>query len=73
MATNKKNVSDESAEVQSTVEQAEPITFTKEQLVASEKFANQKDLVSALLEDGKSYTISDTEKIISNQMKRKVN
>lgn len=70
MAT-KKNVAEESVQSTSAAEQKEP-TFTKEQLVSSERYEKEKDLVTALLEDDKSYTIAETDKLISNHKKRKV-
>lgn len=72
MVANKKNANAEVQTSSEPIKPAEPISFTKEQLIASDKFANQKDLVSALLEDGKTYTISETEKIINDHKKRKV-
>lgn len=67
----KKNVAEETVQSTQTAEQKEP-TFTKEQLVSSERYENEKDLVTALLEDDKSYTIAETDKLISNHKKRKV-
>lgn len=42
------------------------VTHTKEQLIASNKFANRRDLISALLEDGKTYTLKEVEALIEN-------
>ena len=38
------------------VKKAEP-TYTKDQVAASKRYANRRDLVNVLLEDGKAYTI----------------
>lgn len=46
--------------------------FTKEQLFASEKFRDRKDLISALLADGRNYSIAEAEEEINNFMKGKV-
>lgn len=46
--------------------------FTKEALVDSKRFCNQRDLVSALLEDGKEYAIPEVEDMITEYMKGKV-
>ena len=46
--------------------------FTKEALVNSKRFRNERDIVSALLEDGKEYAISEVEDMIMNYMKGKV-
>ena len=49
----------------------EPV-FTKEALMNSKRFRNERDLVSALLEDGKEYTIPEVEDAIAKYMKGKV-
>ena len=46
--------------------------FSKEALVNSKRFRNNRDLVSALLEDGVEYTISEVEVMITNYLKGKV-
>lgn len=55
-----------------TLEKQETVTFSKDQLVASDKFASSKDLLSALLAEGKTYSITEVEKIISDHMKKEV-
>lgn len=47
------------------------IKFTKEQLAASQKFAGDRDLVHALLEEGE-YTVSEVEKKIKQYKKGEV-
>ena len=42
------------------------LKFTKKQFVTSRKFPNRKDLVNALLEEGKTYSIKEVEDIINN-------
>ena len=42
------------------------IKFSKEQLKASERFAAHRDIIAAFLEDGKSYGIAETERIIED-------
>lgn len=46
--------------------------FSKEQLISSKKFMNNKDVLSALLEDDKKYSESEVNEIIENFMKGKV-
>lgn len=46
--------------------------FTKEQLLASERFRERKDILDALLTEGERYTISGAEQMIENYMKGKV-
>lgn len=46
--------------------------FEKEQLIASERFRNKKDLLSALLRENKLYAVSQAEEMIEIYMKGKV-
>jgi hypothetical protein len=52
-------------------EQSEP-TFSKEQLLASERYANKRDMVNALLEEDKSYTIKTVDGLIEEEYKKEV-
>jgi hypothetical protein len=42
---------------------------TKEQLLASQKYANRRDVISALLEDGKTYTLNEVEELMNAYLK----
>ena len=53
------------------VREAEP-KFTKDQLVRSMRYQNRRDLLSALLDGGGTYSHSDVERIIGEFMKRTV-
>jgi hypothetical protein len=57
------------AKVQTEVNEA---TFTKQQLIASKKYAEKKDLLNALLVDGKSYSLIEVEETIDGFLKGKV-
>ena len=46
--------------------------FTKEQLKNSSYFSNKADLISALLDDNKKYTIKAAEKILQKFLEREV-
>lgn len=46
--------------------------FSKEQLIRSDRFANRRDLLGALLKDGKLYSIEEVETAIEHYMKGKV-
>lgn len=46
--------------------------FSKEQILSAAKFANRRDLLSVVLEDGKTYTVEDVQKEIDKFMKGKV-
>lgn len=43
--------------------------FTKEQLVASARFADYRDALNALLDDGVFYTIPEAESILQGFLK----
>lgn len=49
------------------------VKFTKRALVSCKKLREQRDIVSALLEDDKVYTISEVERMIEQFLKGKVN
>lgn len=53
------------------VQTAEP-QFSKEQIVASEKYRSQRDLVDALLEKDKKYTIATVDNLIEKYRKGQV-
>lgn len=46
--------------------------FSKERLVRSDRFAKRRDLLSALLNDDKLYSIEEVEAAIEHYMKGKV-
>ena len=46
--------------------------FSKEQIAASERYSGQKDLVDALLEGGKEYTLKAVDGMIEKYLKGKV-
>lgn len=46
--------------------------FTKEQILASEKYQNRKDIAEALLDEKKLYTTETVDKMIETFMKGEV-
>ena len=46
--------------------------FDKKQIVDSARYCNQRDLVEALLEKGKKYTIATVDNLIEKYKKGKV-
>lgn len=46
--------------------------YTKKQLIGSEKYRSQKDLLGALLDDEKSYSKTETEETMNQFLKGKV-
>lgn len=53
------------------VEQTEPM-FSKAQILASAKYRVRKDLVDALLDDSKKYTMKQVDELIDKFLKGKV-
>ncbi len=47
-------------------------TYTKDQILMSEKYAKRRDLVNALLEDDKEYTITEVDAMMEKFLKGKV-
>ncbi|MCZ9313158.1 MAG: hypothetical protein O0V67_07250 [Methanocorpusculum sp.] len=47
--------------------------FTKEQLLASNKYANRRDALDAILDDGGAYTFEQVDALLEKFMKGKVN
>ena len=52
-------------------EQTEPV-FSKEQILASDRYENRRDLVDALLDTDKSYTLKTVDNLIDKYMKGQV-
>lgn len=48
------------------------LTFNKKQLIESDKYANQQDILTVLLKEDKEYTFANVDKKISDFMKGKV-
>lgn len=46
--------------------------FSKEQILASAKYSNRRDLLTVLLEDGKSYTTEQVEQVMNDWFKKGV-
>lgn len=44
-------------------------TYTKEAILRAKEYSTKKDLVNALLEDDKKYTIKQVDSIINNYLK----
>lgn len=49
------------------------VLFTKEQILASNKYAHRRDALGAILVDGNTYTIEQVETLLEDFMKGKVN
>jgi hypothetical protein len=46
--------------------------FTKEQILASKKYSNRRDVLGAILSDGKEYTHEQVNSLLEKFMKGKV-
>lgn len=49
-----------------------PVVFPKERVLTFRRYADRRDLLSVLLEDGKEYTHDQVQNLIDNFMKGKV-
>ena len=43
--------------------------YTREQVMSSQRYANRRDMVSVLLESGKTYTLAEVDALIDKFMK----
>ena len=50
----------------------EAVKYTKEQLLLATHYAEKRDLISALLKDGETYSTEQVDKLIENYMKGRV-
>lgn len=56
-----------------TVEQtAEPVQFSREQILASEKYRNKRNMVDALLDESEKYTMEQVDKLVDSYEKGRV-
>ena len=61
------------AKKKSAASAAQEPKFDKDTLLTCRRFHNEKDLISALLDDGKQYTIPEVDQILESYLKGKVN
>jgi len=47
--------------------------FTKEQVLASKRYADRRDALGVVLADGKEYTLKEVDALLEKFMKGKVN
>lgn len=60
-------------EVKEVVPAAEVVTFSKEQILASNKYADRQDAINALWTDDSEKSIAEVDSMLSDFMKGKVN
>jgi hypothetical protein len=48
------------------------VLFTKEQILASKKYSNRRDVLGAVLTDGKTYVLEQVDSLLEKFMKGKV-
>lgn len=51
---------------------AKEAVFSKSQLISSKRYADKKDALSVLLSDDKTYSVSETDRILNDFLKGKV-
>lgn len=66
---NKKEDLDAAIKKEEQVVKQPEIKFEKKQLLVSKKYASNRDLLDALLDNNKLYTITEVEGLISNYRK----
>lgn len=55
-----------------TENQAKDIKYTKRAIVDSFRYQPKRDLLNAILDDGKEYTIAEVDTIINNYLHKEV-
>lgn len=55
------------------VKEIESSKFTKSQITSSKKYRNRRDLINAILDDSKLYSIDEVDALINQFMKSEVN
>lgn len=50
----------------------EVVTFTKEQILASKRYSNRKDVLGVILTDKKGYTLDQVDSLLEKFLKGKV-
>ncbi|MDD3569574.1 MAG: hypothetical protein PHY44_00535 [Lachnospiraceae bacterium] len=63
---------EEVVEVEAKGQDEDEPKFTKEQLLNSKKYGNRKDMLTALLTDGESYTHSEVSRITEEFLKGEI-
>ena len=53
-------------------ETKQEVLFTKEQILASKKYKNRRDVLGAILTDSKTYTLEHVDSLLEKFMKGKV-
>lgn len=48
----------------------EPVKFSKAKILKLNRYANRRDYLSAVLEDGKNYTLDQVDSVIQNLEKK---
>ena len=56
-----------------TKSEKQEVMFTKEQILASNKYANRRDVLGAILSDDDKYTFEKVDSLLEKFMKGKVN
>lgn len=55
-----------------TAKQEQVIRYTKDKLLSASRFKESRDLIEAVLDDSKSYSIEEVQALIDKYMKGKV-
>ena len=55
-----------------TIQKKQDVSFYKDAFLNSKVFRNKKDLLNAILEDGKKYTTKEVNDLLKKELERKV-
>ena len=55
------------------VKQEAVLAYSKEQIIASKKYENRRDVLGVILIDGEKYTLEKVDSLLDKFMKGKVN
>lgn len=54
------------------IKKDDEVLYSKEQIIASKKYSNRKDILNVLLKDDEEYSFSRIDEIIENFMNKEV-
>lgn len=67
----KKEISEKVKEEKSSMEKSEEV-FSKRQLIHTKKYSEKKDILNALLQEGKFYTMNEVDELVIKYLVKEV-
>lgn len=62
----------EEAKKENTETKKNETTYSKAQLVQSQKYKNKRDILNSILDDNKRYTFKEVDTLVDNFLRKKV-